>query len=34
MASVVRRTLEWLFLIPAIGGSAHAVSCVLAVTTP
>lgn len=31
MASVVRHTLEWLFLIPAIGGSVYAVLCVLAV---
>ena len=31
MASVVRHTLEWLFLIPAIGGSVYAVLCILAV---
>jgi ceramide glucosyltransferase len=31
MMSVVRHTLEWIFLIPAIGGSVYAVLCVLAV---
>ena len=31
MASIVRHTLEWIFLIPAIGGSVYAVLCVLAV---
>ena len=31
MASVVWHTLEWIFLIPAIGGSVYAVLCVLAV---
>ena len=33
MVRVVRHTLEWMFLIPAIGGSVYAVLCVLAVTT-
>ncbi len=31
MGSIVRHTLEWIFLIPAIGGSVYAVLCVLAV---
>ena len=31
MASIVRHTLEWIFLIPTIGGSVYAVLCVLAV---
>jgi ceramide glucosyltransferase len=31
MVSVVRHTLEWIFLIPTIGGSVYAVLCVLAV---
>jgi ceramide glucosyltransferase len=30
MASVVRHILEWLFLIPTIGGSVYAVLCMLA----
>jgi ceramide glucosyltransferase len=32
MASIARHILEWIFLIPAIGGSVYAVLCVLAVT--
>jgi ceramide glucosyltransferase len=31
MATVVRHILEWIFLIPAIGGSVYALLCVLAV---
>jgi ceramide glucosyltransferase len=31
MASVLRHTLEWLFLIPTIGGSIYALLCILAV---
>jgi ceramide glucosyltransferase len=31
MMSFVRHTLEWLFLIPTIGGSVYAILCVLAV---
>jgi len=31
MASIVRHALEWLFLIPTIGGSVYAVLCMLAV---
>ena len=31
MGSIVRHTLEWIFLIPAIGGSVYAVLCILAV---
>jgi len=32
MASLVRHALEWIFLIPAIGGSVYALLCVLAVS--
>ncbi len=32
MASLMRHTLEWIFLIPAIGGSVYAILCVLAVS--
>jgi ceramide glucosyltransferase len=31
MASIVRQILEWIFLVPAIGGSVYAVLCVFAV---
>ena len=31
MTSFVRHTLEWLFLIPTIGGSVYAILCILAV---
>jgi len=31
MANLVWHTLEWIFLIPAIGGSVYAILCVLAV---
>jgi ceramide glucosyltransferase len=31
MASGVRHTLEWIFLIPTLGGSVYAILCVLAV---
>jgi ceramide glucosyltransferase len=32
MASMLYHVLEWIFLIPAIGGSVYAILCVLAVT--
>jgi len=32
MVSLLRHTLEWIFLIPAIGGSVYAVLCVFAVS--
>ncbi len=31
MASLLRHTLEWVFFIPALGGSIYAILCVLAV---
>ncbi len=31
MTSIVRHVLEWLFLVPAIGGSVYAVLCMMAV---
>jgi ceramide glucosyltransferase len=32
MSILVRQTLEWIFFIPAIGGSVYAILCVLAVS--
>jgi len=32
MASLIRHIAEWIFLIPAIGGSVYAILCVFAVT--
>jgi len=31
MASLVRHTAEWIFLVPALGGSVYALLCILAV---